>query len=104
MPPPGVPVRDTFGLSQQPIRQPLKERHNSNSATPDLIGAAQGQKGPITSLSTASGEKRGRKPAPKVLSKEDMDEFKDAVVGSGLKKADLCKGLKSRYVLMCAHF
>lgn len=96
MPPPGVPVRDSFGLSQQATRQPLKERHNSNSATPDLVGAAEGQKGPI--MAASQGEKRGRKPAPRVLSKEDMDEFKDAVVGSALKKADLSKGLKSRCV------
>ncbi|KAM0717807.1 hypothetical protein Q7P37_006139 [Cladosporium fusiforme] len=96
MPPPGIPVKDTFGLSQSQ-RQPLKERHISNSATPDLIGAAEGQKGPINSVAATQGEKRGRKPAPKVLSKEDLDEFKDAVVGSALKKADLCKGLKSRF-------
>jgi chromatin assembly factor 1 subunit A len=97
MPPPGVPVRDSFGLSQQTARQPLKERHNSNSAMPDLVGAAEGQKGPITSLAATLGDKqRGRKPAPRVLSKEDMEEFKDAVVGSALKKADLSKGLKSR--------
>ena len=96
MPPPGVPVRDSFGLSQQAARQPLKERHNSNSAMPDLVGAAEGQKGPITSLAATLGDKRGRKPAPRVLSKEDMEEFKDAVVGSALKKADLSKGLKSR--------
>lgn len=96
MPPPGIPVKDTFGLSQQPARQPLKERHNSNSATPDLVGAAEGQKGPINAVSSTQNEKRGRKPAPRVLSKEDMDEFKDAVVGSALKKADLTKGLKSR--------
>jgi chromatin assembly factor 1 subunit A len=99
MPPPGVPVRDSFGLSQQAARQPLKERHNSNSAMPDLVGAAEGEKGPITSLSATQGEKRGRKPAPRVLSKEDMEEFKDAVVGSALKKADLSKGLKSRYAI-----
>ena len=96
MPPPGVPVRDSFGLSQQGPRQPLKERHNSNSAMPDLVGAAEGQKGPITSLAATLSDKRGRKPAPRVLSKEDMEEFKDAVVGSALKKADLSKGLKSR--------
>ena len=96
MPPPGIPVKDSFGLSQQPARQPLKERHNSNSATPDLVGAAQGEKGPITSLSATLCQTRGRKPAPRVLSKEDMEEFKDAVVGSALKKADLSKGLKSR--------
>ena len=96
MPPPGVPVKDTFGLSQQGPRQPLKERHNSNNATPDLVGAAEGQKGPITSLSATLSDKRGKKPAPRVLSKEDMEEFKDAVVGSALKKADLSKVLKSR--------
>jgi len=96
MPPPGIPVKDTFGLSQQAARQPLKERHNSNGGTPDLVGAAEGEKGPITSLSATLGDKRGRKPAPRVLSKEDMEEFKDAVVGSALKKADLSKGLKSR--------
>lgn len=96
MAPPGIPVRDTFGLSQQPARQPLKEKLNSNSATPELVGAAEGQKGPINSVAATQGEKRGRKPAPRVLSKEDMDEFKDAVVGSALKKADLQKGLKSR--------
>lgn len=96
MAPPGIPIKDSLGLSQQSSRPPLKERHNSSSATPDLVGAAEGQKGPINSASTPQGEKRGRKPAAKVLSKEDMDEFKDAVVGSSLKKADLCKGLKSR--------
>lgn len=95
MAPPGVPVKDTLGLVQSQ-RQPLKERHNSNSATPDLIGAAEGQKGPINSVAATQGEKRGRRPAPKALSKEDMDEFKDAIVGSALKKADLCKGLKLR--------
>jgi len=100
MPPPGVPVRETFGLSQQPVRQPLKERVNSNSATPDLVGAAEGQRGPINSVAATQGEKRGRKPAPRVLSKEDMDEFKDAVVGSALKKAELAKGLKLRYALL----
>jgi chromatin assembly factor 1 subunit A len=96
MPPPGVPVRDSFGLSRQAARQPLKERHNTNSAIPDLVGAAEGEKGPITSLAATLGDKRGRKPAPRVLSKGDMEEFKDAVVGSALKKADLSKGLKSR--------
>ena len=96
MAPPGLPVKDTFGLLQQPARQPLKEKLNSNSATPELVGAAEGQKGPINSVAATQGEKRGRKPAPRVLSKEDMDEFKDAVVGSALKKADLQKGLKSR--------
>jgi chromatin assembly factor 1 subunit A len=62
------------------------------------VGAAQGEKRPINSVasSAAQGEKRGRKAAPKTLSKEDMDEFKDAVVGSQLGKLELCKGLKAR--------
>jgi chromatin assembly factor 1 subunit A len=100
MPPPGLSVRDTFGLSHQPVRQPLKERHNSNSATPNLVGAAQGEKGPINSVVATQGVQRGRKATPRVLSKKDMDEFKDAVVGSVLKKADLTKGLKSRQVYL----
>ena len=96
MAPPGIPVRDTFGLSQQPARQPLKEKLNSNSATPELVGAAEGQKGPINSVAASQGEKRGRKPAPRVLSKEDMDEFKDAVTALHAMDEARGKGLKSR--------
>lgn len=98
MPPPGVPVKEVFGSATQLARQPLKERSNSSqNATVELVGAAEGQKGPINSVTaTQSGEKRGRKPSPKTLSKEDLDEFKDAVVGSQLGKLELCKGLKAR--------
>jgi chromatin assembly factor 1 subunit A len=104
MPPPALlvrqPAKQFFDLSSQiASRPPLKERHNSgNRPTIELVGAAQGEKRPINSVasSAAQGEKRGRKAAPKTLSKEDMDEFKDAVVGSQLGKLELCKGLKAR--------
>ena len=98
MPPPGVPVKEMFSAATQPSRPPLKERSSSsNNAIIELVGAAEGQKGPINSVAaTHSGEKRGRKPSSKTLSKEDLDEFKDAVVGSQLGKLELCKGLKAR--------
>lgn len=98
MPPPGIPVKEVFGSVTPLARQPLKERSNSSqNATIELVGAAEGQKGPINSVTaTQSGEKRGRKPSPRTLSKEDLDEFKDAVVGSQLGKLELCKGLKAR--------
>lgn len=79
-----------------PPRQPLVPRPNANGPTQtSLVGAAEGMKGPIT---TSEGAKRGRKPAPKTLSKEDLDEFKIAVVGSDVGKLDLQKSLKTRYV------
>lgn len=84
-----------------PPRPPLQPRPNSNGTLDHvLVGAAQGMKGPITSAATP-GAKPGRKPAPKTLSKEDLDEFKDAVVGSQISKVDLTKGLKSRYACPC---
>jgi chromatin assembly factor 1 subunit A len=83
-----------------PPRPPLQPRASGNAGLDKpLVGAAQGEKGPITSLDSASGTKRGRKPPPKTLSTEDLEEFKDAVVGSTLGKLDLLKGLKTRWVL-----
>ena len=61
-------------------------------------------KGPITSVAATQGSKVSRKATPKTLSKEDLDEFKEAVVGSQLGKADLMKGLKARYVSMSKFF
>ncbi|OQO15086.1 hypothetical protein B0A48_00468 [Cryoendolithus antarcticus] len=103
MPPPTLPAREPGANAfSQLSRPPLKERQNSsNGNLPGLVGAAEGEKGPInSSASTApssTGEKRGRKPAPRTLSREDLDEFKDAVVGSQLGKAELCKALKMRF-------
>ena len=86
-----------------PPRKPLEPRLNFNSSADSavfaLIGAAEGQKGPISSTTAMTPAiKRGRKPKPKTLSKEDLDELKDAVVGSPLGKLELHKGLKTRYV------
>ncbi len=81
-----------------PPRPPLQPRTNTN-ATLDhlLVGAAEGMKGPITSVPATQSSKVKPKAPPKALSKEDLDEFKDAVVGSQLSKADILKGLKARY-------
>jgi chromatin assembly factor 1 subunit A len=80
-----------------PPRAPLQPRPNTNGTLDKLlVGAAEGMKGPITSTATTQGSKGKPKAPPKVLSKEDLDEFKDAVVGSQLGKAELLKGLKSR--------
>jgi chromatin assembly factor 1 subunit A len=80
-----------------PPRSPLQPRDNTN-ATLDhmLIGAAEGMKGPITSVAATQSTRGRPKVVPKALSKEDLDEFKDAVVGSQISKADLLKGLKKR--------
>jgi chromatin assembly factor 1 subunit A len=83
-----------------PPRPPLQPRASGNAGLDrPLVGAAQGEKGPITSLDSGSSAKRGRKPQPKTLSTEDLEEFKDAIVGSTLGKLDLLKGLKTRWVL-----
>ena len=86
---------------QAQTRPPLKDRPNSNGTLgPSLVGAAQGEKGPITTATAAQSSKPGRKAAPKALSKEDLDEFKEAVIGSPLGKLELSKGLKARYVII----
>jgi chromatin assembly factor 1 subunit A len=91
-----------------PPRAPLQPRLNLGgvigvgTATPDtnLIGAGEGQKGPITTVAATQAAKRGPKPAPKTLSKEDLEEFKEAVIGSPVGKLELQKGLKTRFVGM----
>lgn len=88
-------------LMPPPSRAPLQPRPNNNSTLDHiLVGASEGMKGPINSAVATHGSKPGRKPAPKSLSKEDLDEFKEAVVGSQLSKADLLKGLKARLVYL----
>ncbi|KAF7195828.1 Chromatin assembly factor 1 subunit rlf2 [Pseudocercospora fuligena] len=97
---PTVPATtDTVSGLMAPPRQPLQPKLNFSGSQPqlDLIGAAEGQKGPITSLAASQAAKRGPKPAPKTLSKEDLEEFKEAVIGSPLGKLELQKGLKSRF-------
>ncbi|KXT16942.1 hypothetical protein AC579_7401 [Pseudocercospora musae] len=92
-------ITDTTTGLMPPPRQPLQPKLNFSGTQPqhDLIGAAEGQKGPITSLAASQVIKRGPKPAPKTLSKEDLEEFKEAVIGSPLGKLELQKGLKSRF-------
>lgn len=86
-----------------PPRPPLQARASGNGTLDTmLVGAAMGEKGPITSVASTQGSKPGRKPAPKALSTEDMEEFKDAVVSSPLSKAELLKGLKARYIILQA--
>ncbi|KAK5736366.1 hypothetical protein LTR17_007530 [Elasticomyces elasticus] len=95
MAPPSVPLDDALA------RPPLKERASNGALTQkSLLGAAEGQKGPITSVAASQAAKRGPKPQPKVLSKEDLDEFKEAVVGSDAGKVDLQKALKLRFPKM----
>lgn len=80
-----------------PPRVPLQPRPNTTTAPRfDLLGAAEGQKGPITSVYATQAAKRGPKPAPKTLSQEDLAKFKEAVIGSPIGKLELQKGLKAR--------
>lgn len=103
MAPPGVPIADAPRptnptlLAPATARPPLQERANSNgSLSQPLLGAAGGEKGPITTAAALQSIKRGPKPQLKILSTEDLEEFKEAVVGSPLAKLELCKGLKAR--------
>nr|POE87435.1 chromatin assembly factor 1 subunit rlf2 [Quercus suber] len=108
MEPPGVPILESATKTLQslptschPSRPPIQNRQNSTGANQQqLIGAAEGMKGPITSLPGTIGAKRGPKPQPKQLGGQVMEEFKEAVIGSQLRKLDLHKGLKLRYVAL----
>lgn len=95
-----APPSQTFvaenGLMAPP-RQPLQPRTVNNSTLDHmLVGAAEGMKGPINTVAATQSSKAGRKPSSKTLSKEDLAEFKEAVVGSQATKVDLLKGLKAR--------
>lgn len=95
MAPPDVPI--TFSTSTTNLaRPPLQERHANSPSTQPLLGAAEGEKGPITTLAATQAPKKGPKAPPKQLPKEDLEGFKEAVVGSPLGKVELCKGLKAR--------
>lgn len=91
---PAVPI--TEAPLSTAARPPLQERNSNGSLSQSLLGAAEGEKGPITTLTADQGAKRGRKPRSKTLSKEDLDEFKEAVIGSPIAKLELCKALKLR--------
>lgn len=86
----------TTAGSMPPPRAPLQPRLNLSEN--GLVGATEGQRGPITTVAASQnqGAKRGPKPAPRTLSKEDLAEFKEAVINSPLGKLELQKGLKAR--------
>lgn len=97
MAPPAVPITYAPLSTTLGGRPPLQERHNSNGTlSQTTIGAAQGEKGPITTLTAHQGAKRGPKAQPKTLNSEDLEEFKTAVIGSDLGKVELAKALKIR--------
>jgi len=81
-----------------PPRPPLQPRFNSNGTLDHLITSSMGTRtdASIPPSATPSGRQPGRKPLPKTLSKEDMDEFRDFVIGNRATKADLLKELKTR--------
>ncbi|CZT21576.1 uncharacterized protein RCC_07440 [Ramularia collo-cygni] len=85
------------GGSMPPPRAPLQPRLNVPET--GLVGATEGHRGPITTVAASQnqGAKRGPKPAPRTLSKEDLAEFKEAVIDSPLGKLELQKGLKARF-------
>jgi chromatin assembly factor 1 subunit A len=87
----------TSSEAMPPPRAPLQPKLSfGGNSTLDLVGAAEGEKGPITTSAATQGAKRGPKSAPKTLSKVELDEFKEAVIGSPLGRLDLQKGLKTR--------
>ncbi|KAK3679800.1 hypothetical protein LTR78_000176 [Recurvomyces mirabilis] len=96
MAPPGVPLAVTA-----PSRPPLQERNSNGSplSQATLLGATQaGADGGITIGAAATpGAKRGPKAQPRTLSKEDFDEFKQAIVGNTVPKAELQKALKASF-------
>ncbi|PPJ51900.1 hypothetical protein CBER1_08793 [Cercospora berteroae] len=92
------PATTAMAPPRKPLEPRLNFNHSAESAVFALIGAAKGEKGPITSTTALTpAVKRGRKPQPKTLSKEDLEELKEAVVGSPLGKLELHKGLKARF-------
>ena len=89
----------TTNDSMPPPRAPLQTRPNSNGTLDHLFASnVEGGERPTTGLTPAQTPKTTRKPNPKPLSKEDMEEFKGFVVGSTASKADILKELKARQV------
>ncbi|KAK5009680.1 hypothetical protein LTR28_013959 [Elasticomyces elasticus] len=94
---PVVQLKDGF---LRPPRPPLHIRPNSvNEMT--IVGAASGMKGPITAVPLSCAPNKQLKSAQKrVLSTEDLAEFREAVQGSNLTKIDLIRALKKRFPKM----
>nr|POE72754.1 chromatin assembly factor 1 subunit rlf2 [Quercus suber] len=102
MDPPGAPVVEMATKSSQNLTTPsrpsrpfLQDRVNpAGPIQQQLMGAADGTKGPITSTSSSTSAKRVPRTQPKFVGAEVMEEFKMAVIGSRLGKLDLLKELK----------
>lgn len=92
MQPMGYPLSQAKDGSMRPPKLPLQPRA-SNSTDGTIVGAASGMKGPIMAVAKL----KAAKPSPPQLSTEDIEEFKEAVQGSNLGKAELLKALKLRY-------
>ena len=95
-PAPAVKPDGTLNLkwsegAMKPPRVPLQQRTNSSNTTV-IVGATSGGKGPIMAVSSTKATKST---APK-LQGEDLNQFKDAVVGSNLTQNELLKALKQR--------
>lgn len=72
-------------------RPPLQPRLSINGA--GILGASSGTKGPIMIDKSV----KVVKPAAKPLDGEDLNEFREAVVGSNVPKTELLKALKKRF-------
>ncbi|KAL2354676.1 chromatin assembly factor 1 subunit A-domain-containing protein [Cryomyces antarcticus] len=80
-----------------PPRPPLHARPNGSNDL-NIIGAAKGMKGPITSIAAVSGTANTVKAPPKrLMAAEDLSEFKEAIQGSDLQKGELLRALKLRF-------
>lgn len=73
-------------------RTPLQARLSANGIP--ILGTASGTKGPI--MAESLGSNKAAKPAAKPLDGEDLNEFREAVVGSNVAKTELLKELKKR--------
>lgn len=77
-------------VRSNPWAKPMAPPAKPDEST--IIGAAQGLKGPIMAVKKPRAQKSS---APKLIG-ESLEQFKDAVDGSNLSKAELTKALKER--------
>lgn len=92
-PPPLFDTKPVLQLDKGKMVSPRASLQPRTSTTDsNIIGAASGMKGPIMAV----GPTKSTKPAVKPLHGTDLDEFKEAVVGSNIAKTELVKALKKR--------
>lgn len=82
--------------SMPPPRPPLQSRPNGNGTLDHLLMANPTSSDAGSGAASTQVQKAGRKPSPKTLSTEDLEEFKGFVVGKTSSKGDLLKELKTR--------